>query len=157
MRADPKLQSAVDVIRQTDPDTYAKMAASPWTVHAIATGHEPSLFELARERGPLNALSLLYQLDTAFGVTLSTPDEIPMWLTFINAPSIVAKAESMGVPAVDFAADVLVHEFTHNGDGSATVGEPEAFTAGTAFAHLLPPTVGGPIARLSEDTRKYAT
>lgn len=154
MRADPKLQSAVDVIRQTDPATYARMAASPWTVHAIATGEESSLFELARERGPLNALSLLYELDTAFGVTLSTPDEIPLWLTFINVPSTIAKAKDMGVPPVDFAADVLVHEFAHNGDGTVTIGEPEAFTAGTAFAHLLPRPYGRAIARLSEQTRQ---
>ena len=98
MFADPRLQPALDVIRKTDPALYVRMDNSPWKVHAIVTGDEPSVAEYAGKKGDLQALMMLLNLESAFGVTISSPDQIPMWLTFINVPSTVGKARKMRVP-----------------------------------------------------------
>jgi hypothetical protein len=141
---------AMDVIRNADPAMYAKMNASPWTVHMIRTGREDSVTDIAIDYGAPLAQALVDRLNGAYGVTSPGGEGMPQHVTFLNVHAIEYEARRLRVPCADFLADVLVHEFTHDDGGQ---GEPEAYAAGTAFARKLPAS-DAPIAKLSEDILK---
>lgn len=137
---------AMDVIRRTDPATWSRMNATPWHVHVIVKGDETSITDYEDTYGAANAFELMQELEGAYGVTMwNRANTHPLQLTFINVPGIRATAKRLKVPAADFLADVMVHEFAHDA-GART--EPPAFAAGTAFALKLPPS-DAPIARES--------
>lgn len=136
---------ALDVIRRTDAATWHRMQASPWHVHVISRGDEQSLAAYGRMYGLGNEYHLAGVLEEAFGVTPSEPDGTPVHVSFINRPMVEEQARRMGVPAGDFLAVVLVHEFHHD---EGDVSEKSTFAVSTAFARKLP-SRDAPIARLS--------
>lgn len=149
----PWMQPALDIIKRTDPSTYARMQASHWPV-CVADG--PDDIEWVARTEWAEYVTLLQELPSSYGATAMDDPNFPpppaatKHATFLNRPNIEMKAEDMRVPVADFLADVLVHEFTHN-QGQK---EPAAFEAGTRFARKLPAS-DAPIAQLSQDTLQY--
>jgi hypothetical protein len=126
------IEPALDVIAKTDPELYARMKASDWKVYAPETG-----LELAAE--PVSTMvkyNIMMILDSALGITLPRDPEIPedAWhSTWLNRASIEDQARyEGGVPADEYAAFVMAHEFSHIEGGN----EDAARTEGSRFARL---------------------
>jgi hypothetical protein len=107
---------ALDIIRRADPGTYARMQASPWMIHVIATGREHSFLQFAGDRGIQGAYALAANLDESYAVTpLATEGgEHTLNMTFVNKQGCVRESRTSGIPVAEFLASILVHEFSHN-------------------------------------------
>ncbi len=143
---------AFAVIAKTDPVLYARMQASPWQVHVISTFGEQSFTDYAISHGAANAIALGRALTTAFGATITDgATGKPADLTFINRPATENAASVLLVPVADMLADILVHEFAHEENGTS---EAAAFRASTAFARKLG---NGAVTWLSQETERITS
>lgn len=142
---DTELAAAFAVVRQYDPDTYARMqAANDWHV---STDPFSDLFVFDFTMTLLQMGQVAFESD---GVTLPlNAGDVHPAMTWINRTMVGLESDSEHVSAVMATAETLVHEFAHvyvKGHN-----EPEAFRAGIVFASLLPGRDGEIIQR---DNRK---
>lgn len=111
---------AMDVIRRIDPETYNQINDdSGWNV---STGDRPR-HEDADAVTPASVP----------GRRLSRNERY----TILDPLQITTGAADLGVPVADFAASILVHEFTHHLSGK--LEEVPAYQASVRFDLLLPP------------------
>lgn len=143
---DSAVVAALGVVRQYDPETYARMQAAEWHV---STDPLSELFMPEFSYGMIADGPSMFLND---GTTL--PREAgdvgnPYGMTWLNSWGVGMSAARSGVSATFYMAAVLVHEFRH----VYTKGhnEPEAFKAGSAFAALLPSPDGEIIKRDSDE------
>jgi hypothetical protein len=143
MKFSEDLRPALDIVRQYDPATYARMDASPWHVTTDASDVPLDMLFVARE---------------AHGVTSAAGEAERYAITFINKYSIADAAFLAHVPGDVYIAYVLVHEWAHTGQRGmreSVATEAPAFDAGTAFALRLPAPWRAPLERDSEETREW--
>jgi hypothetical protein len=143
MKFSADLRPALDIVRQYDAATYARMDASSWHVTTDASDVPPVM---------------LYAAAEAHGVTSAAGDAKRYAVTFINKYNVAEGARLAHVPGDVYTAYVLAHEWAHTGQTGmreSVAIEAPAFDAGTAFALRLPAPWRAPLARDSEDTREW--
>lgn len=153
--SDKLITASLDLIRAIEPSLAARMLADDWQVSTDFREAFSGVFETAPHDVP--ALYRQATGDGNFGLTLPVkPNPLPTSETFINAREIKRWAQANDVRVLDFAADVLVHEFTHTSQDGGSQGsapnidlEIPAYQAGSAFARKLGKR-GAPIVALSE-------
>jgi hypothetical protein len=126
------MQPVLDVVKSTDPDLFAAIDSADWTVTVVDEPEDMEYLLPLLDFG--NFMSLLFGLATADGVTVQDTPGVPPVLrgkTWLNRLQINDRADSLGVPAAHFAAETLVHEWTHHA-GAHT--EPPAYAAGIKFS-----------------------
>jgi hypothetical protein len=143
------MQPVLDVVKETDPELFAKIDAAGWTVTVIDM---PDDLDYLLDNPQVNFISfmgLAYSLADANGVTVMNVPEMEEPLrgnTWLNRPYIEFQAQSLHVDPVRFAAFTLVHEYAHHAGAD---NEEPAYAAGRAFAVKM----GEPaIVRSSDDT-----
>jgi hypothetical protein len=140
---DTRVRDALAVVRKYDPATYQRMDNdASWVLTSeLSVLPEPVQNDLLGS--------------TAFGTTYPVGSINPdIAVTFLNCDYVEEWADDYSVDRDYFAAAILVHEFrhTHQRTLDATVAEPPAFAAGSAFAAKLPNPSGARIKNLSDET-----
>jgi hypothetical protein len=137
-------QPIMSIIAHADPATFKAMQSADWPVTVVDGAKDLIPVALTTDLG--YALMLEQNLAVANGVTIvlapdTTPGEaaaikakIGNNPTYINRPYIAIAAEDLGVPAEQFAASTMVHEFHHHNGEQA---EPPAYDAAAEFARKM--------------------
>jgi hypothetical protein len=132
------LQPVLAEIANADPVTFQRMQnAKNWYVGVI---DGPEDFMPLVKIDPDAGYAVMNNMGHANGLTIVARPDAPDYIkrldgyTWLNRPYIKAEAASYDVSPVKYAADILVHEFSHREDRTQ---EPEAYDAGIEFAKKM--------------------
>jgi hypothetical protein len=119
---------AFDIIAQTNRGLYDKMVHTDWPVNVVTNDNVNQLvMEFASRLGPEIARQLVTEMRFANALTAEAYE------TWLLLPNIEDDATKHGYDLAKYAAQIIVHEFTHR-LGSA---EKDAYVNGALFAQQL--------------------